>query len=84
MIQEVLTIILIAAAAGYVLYSFYRIVVDTMNRNQAGCPGCTACATKTSPPRSYSSGSGSVTACGASKVSVPQDSAFSGLEGRLQ
>jgi len=40
MIQNLLTYLLIASAAAYILFSLYRMIFPSKNGKARGCPGC--------------------------------------------
>jgi len=43
MIQNIITYLLIAVSAGYVLFSLYRIVFPLKKNNTQHCAGCAGC-----------------------------------------
>ncbi|HYX07342.1 MAG TPA: FeoB-associated Cys-rich membrane protein [Bacteroidales bacterium] len=47
MIQQILTYVIIAAAVGYALLGFYRIIKNTYKKNNGSvCSGCASCEMK--------------------------------------
>jgi len=46
MIQDIFTYTFIAASAGYVLFSTYRIVFPVKKHNALHCAGCAGCCAK--------------------------------------
>jgi len=43
MTQDLLTYLLIASAAAYILFSIYRMIIPSKKLKSMGCPGCSGC-----------------------------------------
>ncbi len=85
MLQDLITILLIIASAGYLIFNVYRMIWPVKKRMHVGCAGCKGCEiTGISHPRSYTSGRESGPVGVINRMWVKPDSVSAGWADRLQ